>query len=131
MATIHELATAVLVNATAPVVDLPHAAWDLLSFLGNAKTWVQTAGGALLALLGAVALVWGGVLLVKKLMANPQTSQQTSWVTIGLLIIVGGALLTGGWTLIATVGSGGQQTIEDLGGGTVVVLPADAPGSAG
>ena len=37
------------------------------------------------------------------------------------MILVGGALSTGGWQLISTVGSGGQQTIEDLGGGTVIV----------
>ncbi|MFB7917092.1 hypothetical protein [Streptomyces sp. NPDC056061] len=102
--------------------SLPTAAWDLTSFLSNAKTQIQLWGGLLLMLLGAVGLVWGGVLLIKKLMANPQTAgHQSSWGTIALLILVGGALGTGGWTLVAKIGSGGQQTIEDLGGGTVVV----------
>jgi hypothetical protein len=103
-------------------VEAPTAAWDLTSFLDNAKSQIQTWGGALLMLLGAVGLVWGGVLLIRKLIANPQTSgQQSSWGTIALLILVGGALATGGWQLVSTVGSGGQQTIEDLGGGTVIV----------
>lgn len=103
-------------------LELPTAAWDLTSFLENAKSQIQLWGGLLLMLLGAVGLVWGGVLLIKKLMANPQTAgQQQGWGTIALLILVGGALGTGGWQLISTIGSGGQQTIEDLGGGTVIV----------
>lgn len=103
-------------------VSLPGAAWDLTSFLENARAQIQLWGGLVLMLLGAVGLVWGGVLLTKKLMANPQTAgQQSSWGTVALLILCGGALGTGGWQFIETVGSGGQQTIEDLGGGTVIV----------
>lgn len=98
------------------------AAWDLTSFLENAKAQVQLWGGLVLMLFGVGGLVWGGILLVKKLAANPQNAgQQTSWGTIALLILVGGGLSTGGWQLISTIGSGGQQTIEDLGGGTVIV----------
>ena len=106
-------------------VSLPAAAWDITSFLENAKTQIQLWGGLLLMLMGAVGLVWGGVLLLRKLMANPQSGPQQGWGTIALLILVGGALGTGGWQLISTIGSGGQQTIEDLGGGTVVVQPVD------
>lgn len=106
--------------------SLPSAAWDLTSFLTNAKSQIQLWGGLLLMLLGAVGLVWGGVLLIKKLMANPQSAgQQQGWGTIALLILVGGALGTGGWALISTVGSGGQQTITDLGGSTVIVQTVD------
>ncbi|MGW0577106.1 hypothetical protein ACWD25_14280 [Streptomyces sp. NPDC002920] len=106
--------------------SLPSAAWDLTSFLQNAKSQVQLWGGLVLMLFGAVGMVWGGVLLIKKLMANPQSAgQQQSWLMIALLILVGGALGTGGWSLISTVGSGGQQTITDLGGGTVIVQTVD------
>lgn len=106
--------------------SLPSAAWDLTSFLTNAKSQVQLWGGSALMLLGVVGLVWGGVLLIKKLMANPQSAgQQQGWGTIALLILVGGALSTGGWTLISTIGSGGQQTITDLGGATVIVRTVD------
>ncbi|MFD2794668.1 hypothetical protein ACFS27_14010 [Promicromonospora vindobonensis] len=111
--------------------SLPSAAWDLTSFLENAKAQVQQWGGLVLMLLGAAALVWGGVLLLKKLWANPQTaSQQAGWGTIAALIIFAGALGTGGWQFIETVGSGGQQTIEDLGGGTVIVQTLDQVGGA-
>jgi uncharacterized SAM-binding protein YcdF (DUF218 family) len=114
-------------------VSLPTAAWDLTSFLENAKSQIQLWGGLLLMLLGAVGLIWGGVLLIKKLMANPQTAgQQQGWGSIALLILIGGALGTGGWQLISTVGSGGQQTIEDLGGGTVIVQTIeDTPSGSG
>jgi hypothetical protein len=106
--------------------SLPTAAWDLTSFLENTKTQIQLWGGLILMLLGAVGLIWGGVLLIKKLMANPQTAgQQSGWGTIALLILVGGAFGTGGWSLVSTIGSGGQQTIEDLGGGTVIVQTVD------
>ncbi|MCJ0875205.1 hypothetical protein [Streptomyces sp. AP-93] len=106
--------------------SLPSAAWDLTSFLQNAKFQIQDWGGLLLMLLGVVGLIWGGVLLIKKLMANPQSAgNQQGWGTVALLILVGGALTTGGWSLIETIGSGGQQTITDLGGGTVIVATAD------
>lgn len=114
-------------------IYLVPAAWDLTSFLENAKSQVQLWGGLVLMLLGAVGLVWAGILLLKKLMANPQTAgQQSGWGTIALLVLVGGALGTGGWSLLETVGSGGQQTIEDLGGGTVLVRTVDQlPGFPG
>ncbi len=102
----------------------PTAAWDLTSFLENAKGQIQAWGGALLMLLGAAGLIWGAVLLLKKLM-SPQNSQQSGWGTIAMLILVGGALGTGGWNLISAVGSGGQTTIEELGGGTVIVQTVD------
>ncbi|PUB32477.1 hypothetical protein C8K30_1011003 [Promicromonospora sp. AC04] len=115
MTKIHE--AAVLIPA-----PLPSAAWDLTSFLENARAQIQLWGGLVLMLLGAVGLVWGGVLLIRKLIASPQTAgQQSSWGTVALLILCGGALGTGGWQFIETVGSGGQQTIEDLGGGTIIV----------
>ncbi|MEV7953031.1 hypothetical protein [Streptomyces sp. NPDC088141] len=105
--------------------SLPSAAWDLTSFLTNAKGQIQLWGGLLLMLIGAAGLVWGGVLLIKKLMGGQQHGQGHGWGQIALLILVGGALGTGGWSLISTVGSGGQQTITDLGGGTVIVQTVD------
>ncbi|MFE7117083.1 hypothetical protein ACFU99_16890 [Streptomyces sp. NPDC057654] len=109
--------------------SLPSAAWDLTSFLKNAKSQIQLWGGLLLMLVGVAAMVWGGVLLLRKLMANPQSAgHQQGWGTIALLILVGGALSGGGWSLISTVGSGGQKTITDLGGGTVIVQTVDRSG---
>lgn len=98
------------------------AAWDLGSFLTNARTAIQTWGGLLLMLLGAVGLVWGGVLLVKKLMASPQQAgQEAGWGKIALLFLVGGGLASGGWALVNMIGSGGQRTITQLGNGTILL----------
>ncbi|WP_181273685.1 hypothetical protein [Brevibacterium oceani] len=101
----------------------PVAAWDIGTFLENAQSTIKGWGGGLLTLLGIVGLIWGGVLLIKKLMANPQTAgQQSGWGTIALLIIVGGALSATGFSLISSIGEGGKTTIEDLGNGTGTVI---------
>lgn len=101
---------------------LPTAAWDLQSFIGNAKDFAESAGGGLLMLMGVVGLIWGAVLLIKKLMSGQQHGG-AGWGQIVLLILAGGALSTGGWSLVKKIGSGGQDTIEKLGegGGTIIL----------
>lgn len=118
MNTIASLASQALETApdAAPNTALPTAAWDLVSFLENAGEYVKTGGGALLVLMGLAALVWGGILVIKKLMSGQQN--QDNWLKIIGLMIVGGAIAVGGFSLIFTIGSGGKKTIEDLGGGT-------------
>lgn len=101
------------------MINLPSASWDLLSFLQSATEYVRVAGGSLLALMGTAGVVWGGVLLVKKLMASQQ--DQTSWAKIIGLILIGGALMVGGFSLISTIAAGGKTTIEDLGGGMILL----------
>lgn len=95
-------------------------AWDLKSALENATEYAQDIGGGFLMLLGVVAIIYGGYLLIKKLMAGQQN--QDSWIKIVILIIVGGALFASGFTLISEIAKGGQQTIEDLGGATILPL---------
>ncbi|WP_435109324.1 hypothetical protein [Nocardiopsis synnemataformans] len=99
--------------------NLPAAGWDLVSFFDNAREYVALAGGGLLALMGTIGVVWGGVLLIKKLMASQQ--DQTSWVKIIALILIGGALMVGGFSLISDIAAGGRTTIEDLGGGMILL----------
>lgn len=101
------------------LVNLIPAQWDLQSALENAKGYVVDIGGAFLMLLGTVAVIYGGYLLIKKLMAGQQN--QDSWVKIVLLIIIGGALMVSGFALISEIASGGRTTIEDLGGGMVLL----------
>lgn len=100
--------------------SLVTGAWDLLSFLQNAKSYVQEIGGGALMLCGTGGLVWGGIKGIQKLMSPANHGQQTHWGTIIALVLVGGAIATGGWTLISKVGSGGQTTITQLGGGAIV-----------
>lgn len=101
-----------------PVPALPTAAWDVVSFLTNAASYAKTAGGALLILMGVFSLIWGGVQLVIKLIGGAQSQNQTSWIKIILMIIIGGAIAVGGFAMVFTIGSGGKKTIDDLGGAT-------------
>lgn len=96
------------------------AQWDLNTFLENANTYAGVVGGAFLTLLGTVAVIYGGYLLIKKLMAGQQN--QDSWVKIVLLIIIGGALMVSGFILISEIATGGETTIRDLGGGMLLPL---------
>ena len=41
--------------------------------------------------------------------------KQTNWFVAIFLLILGGAFAVGGFGLLATIASGGQQTILDLG----------------
>ncbi|MFJ2662601.1 hypothetical protein [Arthrobacter koreensis] len=119
MNTITSLASRAVQNADSgtPTIDsLPTAAWDLVSFLENAGEYIKVAGGAFLILVGLAALVWGAFLALKKLMGGMQN--QDSWGKIIIMVILGGAIAVGGFSLVFTIGSGGRKTIEDLGGGT-------------
>jgi hypothetical protein len=103
--------------------NLSPAAWDLVSFLKNAKVYANTVGGALITLLGLAVVIWAAVLIAKKFFGSNQ-GQGDSWAKIVVMIIVGGALLAGGITLITTIAKGGKATIEELGGGFILIQHA-------
>jgi hypothetical protein len=127
MAGIYETASLALVNAQ---VQLPAGAWDLKSFIDNTSDYVKVVGGALLMLMGTVALIAGGIFGLTKLFGNQQHGQGKKWWQIGALILLGGAFAAGGFSLISTIGSGGQKTIEDL-GGTIVLAPSSSEATGG
>lgn len=106
--------------ATLASPQLSTAAWDILSLLKNSKTWLQTAGGLLLMLLGVAGLVVGGVFLIIKLMGSAQSAQKHGWGQIVMLLLAGGALAAGGLALISKLTSGSKTTIEQLGGGDII-----------
>lgn len=102
------------------IADHPLVAdWDLKSFLVNATINIKFLGGLFIALLGTAAVVWGIYKFFNKLFGG-QSAQQTSWVTVALLIIIGGAAMTGGGSLAFGIAEGGKKTIEDLGGGMIL-----------
>ena len=122
MNTLDALGTALAMKASA----VP-GAWDLGSFLTNAtssaKNWISLG----IMLLGVVMLGMGAFYFFRKLTASQQTAgQQKGYMTIIALVLVGGAFMSGGFTLMDKVGSGGQKTIEELGGGTAIVQVIDA-----
>ena len=95
------------------------AAWDLKSFLVNATTNIKFLGGLVIVLIGTAAVIWGVYKFFAKLFGG-QSAQQTSWVTVALLIIIGGAAMAGGGSLAFSIAEGGKKTIEDLGGGMIL-----------
>ena len=111
-----------VVAAAAPLHPaLPVADWDIVSLLTNTKSLGKVIGGAVIGLIGVILLIVGGVFVGIKLWGNPQSGVTKSWLIIGLMILIGGAMLTGGWTLLENVSSGGQKTVEELGGGFIVL----------
>lgn len=102
------------------IIDNPLVAdWDLKSFIVNATTYIKFIGGLVIALMGTAAVVWGAYKFFAKLFGG-QSAAQTSWFTIALLIIVGGAAMAGGGSLVFGIAEGGKTTIEDLGGGMIL-----------
>lgn len=102
------------------ITDNPLVAdWDLKSFIVNATTYIKFIGGLLVAMMGTAAVVWGAYKFFAKLFGG-QSAAQTSWFTVALLIIVGGAAMTGGGSLVFGIAEGGKTTIEDLGGGMIL-----------
>ena len=75
-------------------------------------------GGAIIAILGALMIVFAIVKIFKKLAfeGSPEQGQPPKWSTIILLFVVGGACLVGGITLFAKLGAAGGNTI----GGDVI-----------
>lgn len=100
------------------------AAWDLGTFLQNAKKAIETWGGYFLMLLGVVAVIYSVYQAVKGLM-NPQRAQ-TNWLQVAAAFILGGALTIGGYKWVGDIAQGGKKTIDDLGGGgSAIVLTHD------
>lgn len=90
--------------------------WDLQSFLENSTDYLMIVGGALLALVGGAAVIWGFVNVMRKLFGG-QSGQQIQWFTTILLIIVGGAFLVGGITVALNFASGAGDTVTGFGTG--------------
>lgn len=93
-------------------------AWNLKTFLENAKNNATAWGGVFVGLMGIIMILFAVWLTAKHLMS--QGRSQTSWGTIIILFIVGGFATGGGLTLITQVAEGGKQTIEELG---QVIIP--------
>lgn len=117
----NELLEPAVLALTQGPTGLAPAAWDLLSAIKNATNYLQGIFGLVIVAMGVIGLGVGAVLASLKIWGSQQMRQKLSWGNIGAAIIVGGAMMIGGWPLIASVGSGGQQTIEELGGGTVLL----------
>lgn len=93
--------------------------WGLENLLTNATAKVKLWVGLFFGLVGIIAIAWGVYKFFTKLFGGP-SGQQTSWLTIAVLIIAGAVVAFGGTTLVFDIAQGGKQTIEDLGNGMIV-----------
>lgn len=104
-----------LSNLAESVQNLPTLAWDLGTFLQNAANTLKQWGGYLIVLIGVVMIIVGIYQIAKGFISHGKT--QTNWFVAIALLILGGALMVGGWSWVAGIASGGKQTIDDLGNG--------------
>ena len=119
-----QMSTAVLTASDNLNLNLTNglfAEWDLKSFIENATEYARVIIGAIIVLLGVVAVGWAFYKGVSKLMGG-QSAQQTSWGTVIVLFLVGGAAMVGGGALIFSIAQGGKQTIDELGGGMILPM---------
>lgn len=91
------------------------ANWSLNSFLSNLQQSLASWGTMLVMIIGTVMVIAAAYHIAKGLMS--QGKGQTNWAMTFLLLLVGGAfMVSGGWTLLNTMSSGFQDTINTLGG---------------
>ena len=107
-------------NAPTGISTAPTAAWDLKSFFENATDYVGVIGGGLIGLIGLVLVIWTVVLVAKKFLGNSQQAGD-SWFKLVAMFLIGGAMVGGGIVLINNIALGGQATVEELGGGFILL----------
>lgn len=94
-------------------------AWELQAFLKSAFSYIKDTAALAGAILGAVLLVWGFVIIGKGFFA--QQGQPVPWGKGFAAIIIGGVLAFGTWnTLYKQVGTGMNHTITNMGDGKTV-----------
>jgi uncharacterized membrane protein len=84
----------------------------ITNIINNAQGQVQTVGGAILSILGAVALIVAGYKIVTGLISHGK--KETNWFVVIILIIVGGALLASGFGLMQSISNFGEEAINEL-----------------
>lgn len=91
--------------------------WSLDNLLSNGNTQLQKWVAAIITILGVIILGFAAYKFFKAV-----TSQQGAGkfaLDGGIATLVGGAMLFGGWALIKSIGNGGNQTVNTLGGGAI------------
>lgn len=104
----------------------PESSGDLVTVLDEMQGLIGGMGGTLLIMIGAISIVWAGVLLIKKLMSPD--SYGSSWGSILVMLIMGGAMSSGGLTLISGTGSDPEaeqrpKNLDGSGGATQSPTP--------
>lgn len=95
---------------------MPTLSWDIGTFLQNATKTIKQWGSYLIILIGVVLIIVSIWQIAKGLISHGKG--QTNWAVAIIMLIIGGALMAGGFGLVSTIASGGGQTINELGAGT-------------
>lgn len=98
-------------------------AWDVGTFLQKGGQTLEKWAGFIIIIIGIIMLLAAAYLIAKGLLGQGK-GQPVPWVTIGLLIVIGGAFLAtgGGFAFLKEVAGGGKKTIEDLGKNVIIPL---------
>lgn len=95
-------------------------AWDLSSFLKNAKSAISGWGGSFIMLIGVVAIIVAAYQIISGLISHGK--KQVNWGISIALLVIGGAFSIGGFNFVNGIASGGKKTIDDLGNGGLINL---------
>lgn len=89
--------------------------FDILTFFENSTDYLQKIGFAVMMLVGVILVIVAVIQIAKGLAGGGKG--QVNWVMSIMTLLVGGALMFGGWKLVTKVASAGADTINQLGGG--------------
>lgn len=78
--------------------------WDITSFFDSALGFTEKIGGGALALIGIIAIVWGGVFSLQNLMGKPYGINGSWFKSVGM-ILLGPPLIMGGFYLATNMAS--------------------------
>lgn len=82
------------------------------TFLNNSHSALLTMGGGMLLLMGVISIIWGALLMIKKLMGGYGYGE--SWGKVTFLLITGGLLTLGGGSLFRNAATGAEDEVNDL-----------------
>ncbi|MBD7970310.1 hypothetical protein [Paenibacillus gallinarum] len=95
--------------------------WDLGSFLENSFDTLGTWGSRFVMIIGIICLVFAVWQIATGLWSHGK--KQTNWFISIVLLLVGGVLSAStGFEFVKTIAGGGRKTIEDLGGGAILLF---------
>lgn len=111
------LASSTWIDESARVDNKTDTNHNFDNVINNAGNLAWKWGGAIIAILGALMIVFAIVKIFKKLAfeGSPEQGQPPKWSTIILLFVVGGACLVGGITLFAKLGAAGGRSLDAVG----------------
>ena len=102
--------------------------WSINKFLSNLNNSLFSWGKIIVTIVGVIMVLAGIFQIAKGLMSGGRS--QTNWVLAIALFFLGGALaFTNGFAIVQSLGKGGAQTLNDLGGNvtaTSIVIDAGA-----